>query len=150
MFSSEKTEWETPQDFFDELDDLFHFTLDACALPENAKCKNYYTPEQNGLRQSWHGTVWCNPPYGRQIGDWVKKGYTSAVVNNAVVVMLLPARTDTAWFHDFCYMNRFSTIRFLRGRLKFGGATNSAPFPSMVVIFRRPIRVPVSRGEDET
>lgn len=75
MFSSKSDEWETPQDFFDELDREFKFTLDACALPENAKCDRYFTPEQDGLKQKWAGTVWCNPPYGREIGKWVKKAY---------------------------------------------------------------------------
>ena len=81
--------------------------------------------------------VWCNPPYGREIYKWVEKGYRSAENEGAIVVMLLPARTDTKWFHEFCYMNRLSTVRFVRGRLKFGGSKNSAPFPSMVVIFRK-------------
>lgn len=142
MFSSKTDLWETPQDFFNNLDNMFHFTLDACALPENAKCKNYYTPEQNGLCQPWDGVVWCNPPYGREIGKWVEKAYRTAENGSAVVVMLLPARTDTKWFHDFCYFNRFATVRFVKGRLKFGGSKNSAPFPSMIVIFRGNGRVP--------
>lgn len=138
MFSSKTDMWETPQAFFDDLDRLFHFTLDACAIPENAKCAVFYTPEQDGLSQPWHGVVWCNPPYGRAIGAWVQKGYEAAESGEAdCVVMLLPARTDTRWFHDFCYLNRVATVRFVRGRLKFGGAKNAAPFPSMVVIFRK-------------
>ena len=136
LYSSKSELWETPQAFFDDLDNLFHFTLDACALPENAKCEHYFTPEQDGLKQEWTGTVWCNPPYGRNIGKWVEKAYKTAKDKKALVVMLLPARTDTKWFHDFCYLNRYATVRFVRGRLKFGGARNSAPFPSMVVIFR--------------
>lgn len=136
MFSSKTDQWETPKDFFADLDALFHFTLDACALPENAKCEKYFTPEMDGLKQEWGGVVWCNPPYGREIGRWVEKGYFSAQ-NGCTVVMLLPARTDTKWFHDYCYMNRFATVRFVKGRLKFGGSKNSAPFPSMVVIFRK-------------
>ena len=75
MFTSDRGDWETPQEFFDSLDSLFHFTLDACALPENAKCKKFFSPKENGLEQPWHGVVWCNPPYGRKIGDWIKKGY---------------------------------------------------------------------------
>ena len=138
MFSSKTDMWETPQAFFDDLDRLFHFTLDACAIPENAKCAVFYTPEQDGLSQRWTGTVWCNPPYGRKIGEWVRKAYQSVVSQDAeCVVMLLPARTDTRWFHDYCYMNKFAQIRFVRGRLKFGGGQNAAPFPSMVVIFRK-------------
>lgn len=136
MFSSKTDMWETPQKFFDELDYVYHFTLDACAVPENAKCKNYFTPEQDGLKQEWSGVVWCNPPYGRSIGDWVRKAYGAAVDSKATVVMLLPARTDTKWFHAYCYGNRFATVRFVQGRLKFGGSKNPAPFPSMVVIFR--------------
>lgn len=137
MFSSKSDVWETPQAFFDDLDNLFHFTLDACALPENAKCPQYFTPEQDGLSQEWTGTVWCNPPYGRGIGAWVEKAHETAATSNATVVMLLPARTDTAWFHDFCYNDKFATVVFVRGRLKFGGQKNPAPFPSMVVIFRK-------------
>lgn len=133
MFSSKTDLWATPQDFFDELNNEFHFTLDACAIPENAKCKKFFTPEVDGLTQKWEGTVWCNPPYGKDISLWVQKAaYESAMGNT--VVMLLPARTDTRWFHDYIY--RKAEIRFVRGRLKFGGAKNAAPFPSMVAIFR--------------
>lgn len=135
MFSSKTDLWETPQEFFDKLDAQFHFTLDACALPENAKCDRYYTPEQDGLSQPWGGEiVWCNPPYGREIAKWVEKGSRSAKNEGAVVVMLLPARTDTKWFHDYIYGH--AEITFVRGRLKFGGCKNSAPFPSMIVVFR--------------
>lgn len=147
MFSSRTDMWETPQPFFDDLDRLFHFTLDSCAVPENAKCKAFYTPEQDGLSQKWTGTVWCNPPYGRKIGDWVRKAYQSVVDQDAeCVVMLLPARTDTRWFHDYCYMNKFAQIRFVRGRLKFGGGQNAAPFPSMVVVFKRNFLMEVKNG----
>ena len=134
MFSSKTDMWETPQDFFDKLDAEFHFTLDVCATPENAKCKNFYTPEIDGLSQPWDGVVWCNPPYGRKIGRWVFAGLCASMLRNSTVVMLLPARTDTRWFHDFVY-NR-AEIRFVKGRIKFGGSKNNAPFPSMVVIFR--------------
>jgi phage N-6-adenine-methyltransferase len=130
LFSSKTDLWETPQDLFNKLNAEFHFTLDACAIPENAKCRNYYTPEQNGLAQSWAGVVWCNPPYGRKVGDWVCK----AAESHCTVVMLLPARTDTRWFHDYIYGK--TEIRFIRGRLHFGGSKNSAPFPSMIVVFR--------------
>lgn len=133
MYSSKSDLWETPQDLFDKLNAEFGFTLDTCALPENAKCDRYYTPEQDGLSQPWDGTCWCNPPYGRQIGKWVKRGLLSSY-SGATVVMLLPARTDTKWFHD--YILHHAEIRFLKGRLKFGGGCNSAPFPSMLVIFR--------------
>ena len=102
MFTSKTDAWETPQEFFDILNAEFHFTLDACALPENSKCAQYYTPEQDGLSQSWTGTVWCNPPYGREISRWVEKAAKSAA-QGAMVVMLLPARTDTRWFHRYIY-----------------------------------------------
>lgn len=130
MFSSQSCCWETPPELFKKYDELYHFTTDVCALPENAKCKHYFTPEQDGLKQEWSGICWCNPPYGRQIADWVRK----AAMSHATVVMLLPARTDTKWFHDYCLT--FGDIEFLKGRLKFGGAKNSAPFPSMIVVFK--------------
>lgn len=134
MFSSATDLWATPQDFFDKLNDEFHFTLDACALPSNAKCEKYYTPDDNGLVKDWDGTVWCNPPYGREIGKWVRKAFIENRFCGTTVVMLLPSRTDTKWFHNYIYGK--AEIRFVRGRLKFGGGKNSAPFPSMVVVFR--------------
>lgn len=133
VFYSSKTDmWATPQDFFDALDAEFHFTLDACAVKENAKCEAYYTPEQDGLDQPWTGRVWCNPPYGRNVGQWVKKAHDTAS-GGGFVVMLLPARTDTRWFHDYIYGK--TEVRFIKGRLKFGSCQNAAPFPSIVVIF---------------
>lgn len=132
MFSSKTDLWETPQDLFDKLNNEFHFTLDVCATPENAKCDSFYTKEQDGLSQPWKGVVWCNPPYGKQIGSWVRRGFFASLSGNTVV-MLLPARTDTRWFHEYIYGK--AEIRFIRGRLKFGGSKNSAPFPSMVVVF---------------
>lgn len=130
MFSSQSDQWETPQDFFNELNGEFHFTLDVCALPENAKCPVFFTPDMDGLTREWKGVCWCNPPYGRSVGKWVEKAATCT----ATVVMLLPARTDTKWFHD--WVLPYGEIRYVRGRLKFGGCNNSAPFPSMVVVFR--------------
>ena len=132
MFSSKTNLWETPQDFFNKLDEEFHFDLDVCALPENAKCERYFTPEVDGLSKPWKGVCWCNPPYGREIGAWVEKASYEAKVGQTVV-MLLPSRTDTRWFHDWIYGK--AKIIFIRGRLKFGGCKNSAPFPSMVVVF---------------
>lgn len=134
MFSSQSDMWETPQDLFDKLNDEFHFNLDVCATVDNAKCAAFYSPEQDGLIQSWHGNCWCNPPYGRQVSKWVKKAYDTAYVDGNLVVMLLPARTDTKWFHEYIYGK--AEIRFLKGRLKFGSSKNSAPFPSMIVIFK--------------
>jgi phage N-6-adenine-methyltransferase len=132
-FSSKTDLWATPLEFYLKLDLEFGFTLDACALPANAKCRDYYTPTDDGLAQEWKGVVWMNPPYGRGIARWVEKAYGAALAG-ATVVCLLPARTDTAWWHSF--VMQASEIRFVRGRLKFGNATNSAPFPSAVVVFR--------------
>lgn len=119
--------------FFDQLNEEFHFTVDVCAIPENAKCEKFFTPEINGLKQEWEGVCWCNPPYGREIGKWVEKAYIASTWG-ATVVMLLPARTDTKWFHEYIYNK--SEIRFVKGRLKFGNSKTAAPFPSMVVIFK--------------
>ena len=136
MLSSKDMTWETPQDFFDELDKEFHFTLDPCATIETAKCKKFYTKEDNGLIHHWIGeTVFCNPPYGSQIKHWVKKCHDES--SRAKVVMLIPARTDTIYFHTYIY--HIAEIRFVKGRLKFGGkqkGSGSAPFPSMIVIFK--------------
>lgn len=132
LFTSNTDQWSTPQDFFDKLNDEFHFTLDVCADDTNHKCDKYFTKEQDGLVQDWGGEIiWCNPPYGREIGKWVER----CSKHKGVAVMLLPARTDTRWFHDYIYKK--SRIRFIKGRLKFGDSDNSAPFPSMVVIFKR-------------
>lgn len=133
MFSSKTDLWATPQAFFNKLDEEFHFNLDVCATNENAKCLSYYTKFDDGLSKPWRGVCWCNPPYGREIGKWVRKAFLSSM-EGATVVMLVPARTDTAWFHDYIYHK--AEIRFVRGRLKFGDSKNSAPFPSMVVVFR--------------
>ncbi len=136
MYSSKTDEWATPQDFFDKLNEEFNFTLDPCANEENHKCSKYYTEKEDGLIQSWQGeTVFVNPPYGREIGQWVEKSYLESKKENTIVVMLIPARTDTKWFHNFIYKK--SEIRFIKGRLKFGESKNSAPFPSMVVVFRK-------------
>lgn len=135
MFSSKRMDWETPQDFFDKLNVEFHFTLDPCANEQNAKCKKFYTIEQDGLTQSWQGEiVFCNPPYGRELSKWVEKAYKESRKPNTIVVMLIPARTDTKYFHQYIYKK--SEIRFIKGRLKFGNSTNGAPFPSMVVVMK--------------
>lgn len=135
LFSSATPMWETPQYVFDELDDEFHFDLDVCAIPENAKCRNFYSPEEDGLLQKWEGRCWMNPPYGREITKWIKKAYESVAFGDCeLVCCLLPARTDTIWWHEYCMKGE---IRFVRGRLKFGGSHNSAPFPSAIVIFRK-------------
>lgn len=137
LFSSASEEWATPQDLFDKLNEEFSFTLDPCATPQNHKCDQYYTKEQNGLNMDWGGhRVFCNPPYGKALKDWVKKCYEEGLKKDTIVVMLIPARTDTKYFHD--YIQNRSEIRFIRGRLKFGEAESGAPFPSMIVIYRAP------------
>jgi phage N-6-adenine-methyltransferase len=133
MFSSKTDLWATPQDFYDKLNRVFRFSLDVCALPDNAKCAIYYTPDSNGLEQEWNGVCWMNPPYGREISAWVEKAYRSAKENGTTVVCLLPARVDTRWWHDYCAKGE---VYFVKGRLKFGGSANSAPFPNAVVVFR--------------
>ena len=134
MMSSKSNEWETPQDLFDKLDAEFHFTLDPCATKENAKCKRYYTKEDDGLNQDWAlENVFINPPYGREIGKWVQKAYFNHT-NSNVIVALIPARTDTSYWHD--YIQDIAEVRFIRGRLKFSNSKNSAPFPSAIVIWR--------------
>lgn len=131
MFSSENMCWGTPDSLFDSLDQEFHFNLDPCADEFNHKCERYFTVSDDGLSQSWDGyNVFCNPPYGRSIGKWVRK----AAISHANTVLLIPARTDTIWFHRYIYGK--AEIRFLKGRLKFVGAVHNAPFPSMIVIFR--------------
>jgi phage N-6-adenine-methyltransferase len=136
MFSSQTDDWSTPKDFFDELDKEFNFNLDPCASDENHKCDRYFTKDVDGLSKDWSGNVFVNPPYGREIGAWVKKSYESFCSGKCdYVVMLIPARTDTKWFHDYIYHT--AEIRFVKGRLKFGNCENSAPFPSMVVIWKK-------------
>lgn len=134
MFSSKSDEWATPQHIFDELDSEFGFDLDVCANESNHKCENYYSIEQDGLSQDWAGhRVFCNPPYSN-IAKWVEKAFYETKSKNTLVVLLIPSRTDTKYFQNYIY-NR-SEIRFVKGRLKFGNSKNSAPFPSMIVIFR--------------
>lgn len=136
MFSSKKDDWETPQWLFDDLDSEFHFTLDPCADESNHKCDKYFTKSEDGLSKCWKGeTVFCNPPYGRKIGEWVKKCYLHGMNGDGIAVMLIPSRTDTKWFHEYIYHK--SEIRFIKGRLKFGDSKTSAPFPSMIVIFKK-------------
>jgi phage N-6-adenine-methyltransferase len=133
-FSSATDNWATPRAFFDELDREFKFTCDVCATAENAKCARYYSPAEDGLRQEWRGVLWMNPPYGRDIKRWVAKAYVTALFGRGTVVCLVPARTDTAWWHDYCAKGE---IRFVRGRLKFGDNGKDAPFPSAIVIFHQ-------------
>ena len=129
---SNQVVWSTPQDVFDALDAEFGFTIDVCALPDNAKCKHYFTPDDDALTQKWEGTCWMNPPY-RGIERWMRKAYESSL-DGATVVCLVPSRTDTRWWHDYAMQGE---VRFIKGRLKFGGAKHGAPFPSAIVIFKR-------------
>lgn len=132
--TSKSDEWETPQALFDTLNDEFRFNLDPCASQINHKCDTYYTLEDNGLERSWGGhVVFCNPPYS-QIAKWVEKAYNESMKPNTVVVLLIPSRTDTRWFHNFLYGK--AEIRFIKGRLKFSNAKYGAPFPSMIAILR--------------
>lgn len=135
LFTSNTPEWETPQYLFDKLNEKFNFTLDVCATKENAKCKRYFSKKDDALNKSWsEENCWMNPPYGREIRKWIEKAYNEVIFNKAkIVVALLPARTDTKWFHNFIYNK--AEIWFLKGRLRFGNSKNSAPFPSMIVIF---------------
>lgn len=138
MFSSKTDKWATPQDFYDRLNEEFHFTLDPCADETNHKCDTYFTEEEDGLKQDWRGhVVFCNPPYGnKETGIWTQKCYEEAQKENTTAVLLIPARTDRISFHEYIYKKSNVEIRFIRGRLKFGGSKDSAPFPSMVVVFR--------------
>lgn len=143
-FSSATAEWSTPQDLFDELNDEFQFNLDPAATVENAKCELFITELEDGLTTDWCGysphwdlvncRAFLNPPYGRAIGKWMAKAHAECSYG-ALVVCLVPARTDSKWFHDFAFGHE---VRFLRGRLKFGGCANSAPFPSAIVVMRPP------------
>lgn len=131
-FSSATDDWGTPQPLFDELSAIFGgFTLDPCATPQNAKSQTFFTREQDGLARRWGGKVFMNPPYGRDISRWVKKAYEESL-RGALVVCLLPARTDTRWWQDYA---KHGYVYFLSGRLRFGAALNSAPFPSAIVTF---------------
>ena len=130
-FSSRTDDWSTPQEFFAELNDIFHFDLDACASRSNAKCPRFFAREDDALNQRWSGTVWMNPPYGREIAGFMKKAFEESLIGSTVVC-LVPSRTDTDWWHQYAKRGQ---IIYLRGRLKFGGATASAPFPSAIVIF---------------
>lgn len=148
LLSSKNMGWCTPADFFSELDQEFHFNLDPAATDKSAKCARYFTPADDGLKADWGGCrVFCNPPYGRQITDWVRKGYEESKKPGTLVVMLIPARTDTSYFHDYIFHGKADEVRFIRGRLTFtdedGNPTKdakgrpcSAPFPSAVVIWR--------------
>ena len=148
MASNKSDEWETPQDLFDKLNAEFHFTLDPCCREYNHKCKKYYTITDDGLSKDWSGeVVFCNPPYGRTIGKWVEKCFNEYNTNGVTIVLLIPSRTDTVWFHKYI-LHKASEIRFLQGRLRFVNRTfpswradgqfkvSPAPFPSMIVVYK--------------
>lgn len=139
MFSSSTGEWSTPQLFYDKLNEEFHFTLDPCATPDNAKCQQFFTKSDDGLKKEWHKyskSVFMNPPYGRNISTWVKKAYDESL-HGVTVVCLLPSRTDTKWMQEA--MPNAKIVCFVKGRLKFGGSNNSAPFPSVIILFSNTI-----------
>ena len=137
--SSNKDDWETPQELFDELHEKYDFTIDVAATDENAKLSNYYTVEDNALQQKWRGRVFVNPPYGREIKHWVKKAYEESLQShNELVVMLIPSRTDTIYWHDYIFDK--AEVEFLKGRLKFevdGVAGQPAPFPSAIITYKK-------------
>ena len=141
MMSSNKDSWETPQDFFDKLNNKYHFSFDLAASDDNHKVDYYYTTKDDSLSKPWHkiaGNLWLNPPYGRKINDWVKKAYEESLIKNrGAIVLLIPARTDTSYWHDYIFGK--AEIKFLRGRLKFevnGKSKDAAPFPSALVIYK--------------
>jgi site-specific DNA-methyltransferase (adenine-specific) len=136
LFSSVKEDWATPWDFFEEQAAKYGpFDLDVCAEAHNAKCPDYLTPEQNALVLPWHGVCWMNPPYGRGIHLWIDKAWLEVREGRARrVVCLLPARTDTSYWHRVIFPHA-SQIDFIKGRIKFEGAKAGAPFPSAVVVF---------------
>ncbi len=133
LHSSNKMDWGTPQPLFDVINKEFHLNLDVCATAENAKCQRYFTPEMDAFKQQWNGRCWMNPPYGRQIGHWLAAAFSAAYDEGNLVVCLVPARTDTRWWWDYA---RWGEVRFLPGRLTFEGASDPAPFPSAIIVFR--------------
>ena len=145
MFSSKSSEWTTPKDLYDALNEEYGFTLDPCATHESAKCEKYYTLDEDGLNQDWTGnTVFMNPPYGREIKHWIKKAWESSKKGKTTVVCLIPARTDTKYWHDYCM--KAHRIVFIKGRLKFGNQESGAPFPSAIVIFKTGFRALFNGG----
>lgn len=145
LYSSKSDMWETPHALYNTLYKMFDFQLDVCAIPENAKCEQYFTPEQNGLQQSWHPhkRIWMNPPYGRDIGKWMQKAYEESI-KGCIVVCLVHARTDTRWWHN--WVQDKANVTFVKGRLKFGNAKHSAPFPSAIVVYGINIHDAVNGG----
>ena len=139
-FSSKRMDWETPQKLFNELNEKYNFTIDVATNGKNSKLENFYTEKDNALNKKWKGRVFCNPPYGREIKKWVKKAYEESKKNyNEIIVLLIPARTDTSYWHDYIF-NKANEINFIKGRLKFeldGKQFGAAPFPSAIIIFNK-------------
>ncbi|WP_409043290.1 phage N-6-adenine-methyltransferase [Latilactobacillus sakei] len=139
MFSSKKEDWETPQLFFNELNKKYKFNWDLASSDANAKCVNHFTVGDDSLSQDWsalEGNLWLNPPYGRDLKHWVKKAYESSLDRSGLLVMLIPSRTDTSYWHDYIFDK--AQIKFIRGRLKFengGVASQPAPFPSALIVY---------------
>lgn len=139
LFSSNNDDWETPNTLFNSIDRQYHFVADLAASPKNAKCKQFFAKSDNALLQDWSqysGSKWLNPPYGRQIGKWVKKAYESSKENSDPIVMLLPARTDTRYWHDYIFGK--ASVEFIKGRIKFehdGASIGTAPFPSAIIVY---------------
>lgn len=136
IFSSARVNWSKPQSFFDQYNQKYPFNMAVCSWPDNAQCQLYFTPKDDGIKQTLEGVVWMNPPYGREISKWIVKAFQEANCIKSTVVSLLPARTDTRWFYNNIYYKCGVEIEFVKGRLKFGDAKNSTPFPSMVVVFK--------------
>ena len=138
--SSNKDDWETPQALFEKLHNRYNFTIDVAATDENAKLDNYFTVKEDALQQDWKGRAFCNPPYGREIRHWVKKAYEESLKpHNELVVVLIPSRTDTAYWHDYIF-GKATNIDFLKGRLKFevnGVAKDPAPFPNAIILYAK-------------
>tara|TARA_R110002020_G_scaffold473393_1_gene702565 strand:+ start:973 stop:1464 length:492 start_codon:yes stop_codon:yes gene_type:complete len=146
MFSSDSSDWETPKDFFERLNRSFRFTLDPCCTPKTTKCPSFFTKDHDGLSKSWAGhRVFMNPPYGRGIKKWIKKAYEEGSKPQTIVACLIPARTDTKYWHEYCM--KADEIYFVKGRLKFGDSPNAAPFPSAVVVSRGPPVKNMPRGD---
>jgi phage N-6-adenine-methyltransferase len=134
IMSSNKMDWETPQPLFDGMDKIFHFTLDPAASHENAKCQKYYTKDDDGLQKSWqHETIFLNPPYGRDAPLWIEKAYSESLKDSCDKVVLIAARTDTRVWANYC--SKAAEIYFIKGRLRFSGSKDAAPFPSAIVVF---------------
>ena len=130
---------ETPEYLFRRLSQIFNFTVDVCALPENAKCERFYTPDDDGLSMPWGGGVWCNPPYGKDISAWVQKAWEESRKDyNDFVLMLIPARTDTRWWWD--WVKDKATLFWIKGRVKFGEHSIGAPFPSVLALYMKDIK----------